>query len=185
MSSTKSLERKQLALEIASDGIEMAPCSFCRNARVKKGESRPKCIIGPRSGKCSECVRKGVKCDVTVSRPEWERLRDARDALRRDIEKIEEEEVELLQKLAARRAKKIQLRKRLRLSEHRTESAVAQELEDLEAAEAIEEEFLPAEDFLEPGGFEVPDPLFPFSDIVEMPPTDWDHLLSSVQPVGG
>jgi len=186
MSSSKSLERKQFALEIANEGIEMAPCTSCRNARPRKGDPKPKCILGPRSGRCSECVRKGyTDCDVTVSRPEWEKLRDARDSLRKDIEKIEEEEVELLQKLAARRAKKIQLRKRLRLSERRTENAVAQELEDLEAAEAVESEFLPPEDPAEPAGFEISEPPFPFFDIVEMPPTDWDQILAGVGPVGG
>lgn len=164
----------------------MAPCSSCRNARPKKGEPKPKCIVGPRSGKCSECVRKGYPdCDVTVSRPEWERLRDARDSLRRDIEKIEEEEVELLQKLASRRAKKIRLRKQLRLSERRTEEAVAQELEDLEAAEAIEDQFLPPEDPVDTSGVEVLESPFLFHDILEMPPSDWDQLLAGVQPVGG
>lgn len=71
MSSSKLLERKQLALEIASDGIEIAPYTSYRNARVKRGEPKPKCILGPRSGKCSEYIRKGLSsCDVIVSRPE-------------------------------------------------------------------------------------------------------------------
>ena len=78
----------------------------------------------------------------------------------------------MLQKLAARRAKKIQLRKRLRLSERRTENAVAQELEDLEAVEAVESEFLPPEDPAELAGFEISEPPFPFFDIIEMPLTD-------------
>ncbi|KAM0713356.1 hypothetical protein Q7P35_000808 [Cladosporium inversicolor] len=131
----------------------MAPCSSCRNARVKKGEARPKCIVSPRSRKCSECVRKGYPdCDVTVSRPEWERLRDTRDALRQSIEKIKEEEVELLQKLAARRAKKIRLH--------------------LETAEAVEEQFLPLDESVDHRGFEVPEQPFPFFDVIEMLPSD-------------
>lgn len=40
----------------------------------------------------------------------------------------------------------------LRLAENRTESAVVKELEDLEATEAVEEEYLPLE---ESGGIEL------------------------------
>ncbi|KAM0701568.1 hypothetical protein Q7P35_010476 [Cladosporium inversicolor] len=107
----------------------MAPCSACRNAKVKKDEERPKCIVGPQSMKCSKCMK----------------LCDARDALRRDIEKVEEEEIEIMQKqskllqeLTARRMKKVRLRKQLRLSESRANAAVAKELEELEAEDALE-----------------------------------------------
>lgn len=187
MSSSKSLSRKHLSSEIQFNGIEMAPCTKCCNARVKSGEDRPKCIVGPQSVKCYECVRKGYPdCDVTLSAPQWTKLRDARDALRRGIEKIEEEEVELLQKLTARRMKKIRLRKQLRLSEHRTDTAtVAQELEDLEAAEAIEKTFLPPGESL---GVEVPDNPFDFHGILEMPPASWDeiwHPSAADASVGG
>jgi hypothetical protein len=174
MSSSKSLSRKHLSLEIQHNGIEMAPCTKCQHAKVKPGETRPKCIVGPQSGKCSECVRKGYsQCDVTLSAPQWTKLRDARDALRRDIEKIEEEEIELLQKLTARRMKKVRLRKQLRLSENRTDTAVAQELEDLENAEAIERAFLPQD---EEFGIEIPDQSFAFSSILEMPTECWEEL---------
>lgn len=174
MSSSKSLSRKHLSLEIQQNGIEMAPCTKCQHAKVKPGETRPKCIVGPQSGKCSECVRKGYpNCDVTLSAPQWTKLRDARDALRRDIEKIEEEEIELLQKLTARRMKKVRLRKQLRLSENRTDTAVAQELEDLENAEAIERAFLPQD---EEFGIEIPDQPFAFGGILEMPTESWEEL---------
>jgi hypothetical protein len=144
MSSSKSLSRKHLASEISRHGTEMAPCTKCRNAKTKPGEEKPKCIVGPQSEKCSECVRKGSPhCDVTLSTPQWVRLRDARDALQRDIEKVEEEEVHLLQELTARRMKKIRLRKQLRLSENRTNAAAAKELEELDALDAAERSFLP------------------------------------------
>ena len=91
---------------------------------------------------------------------------------RKGIEKIEEEEVELLQKLAACQAKKIQLRKRLRLSERRIEEAVAQELDDIEAVEAVKAEFLPPDDVVEPEGLEMTENPYPFFDVIEMPPTD-------------
>jgi len=181
MSSSKSLSRKHLASEISKHGTEMAPCTKCRNAKVKAGEERPKCIVGPQSEKCSECVRKGSPhCDVTLSTPQWKRLCDARDALRRDIEKIEEEEIDILQKqskllqdLTARRMKKIRLRKQLRLSETRANSAVAQELDDLEAEDALEQALLPSQDDF---GVEAVEPPFAFHSVLEMPPTVWDEL---------
>ncbi|KAK6388365.1 hypothetical protein LTR95_019734, partial [Oleoguttula sp. CCFEE 5521] len=119
-----------------------------------------------------------VECDVTLSRPEWERLRDTRDRLRRDIDKLEEEEVVLLQRLADRRAKKIRLRKQIRLSERRTDDAVAKELDELEAAEAVENEFLPEVEPIAEVGVEAVELPFGFHDILEMPPSAWDKFLS-------
>lgn len=181
MSSSKSLSRKQLASEIVKTGHEMAPCTSCRNAKPPKGEEKPKCVVGPQSMKCSECVRKGKPhCDVTLSNPQWMKLCDARDALRRDIEKVEEEEIEIMQKqskllqeLTARRMKKIRLRKQLRLSESRANSAVAKELEDLEAEDALEQALLPSE---EPFGVEAAEQPFAFHSILEMPPNSWDDM---------
>lgn len=174
MSSSSSLRRKNLAFDIQRDGTEMAPCTKCRNAKVKPGEEKPKCIVGPQSEKCSECVRKGSPhCDVTLSAPQWVRLRDARDALRRDIEKVEEEEIHLLQELTARRMKKIRLRKQLRLSEDRTNAAAAKELEELDALDAAERSFLPLE---EEFGIEIPEQPFQFHSLLEMPPTSWDDI---------
>jgi hypothetical protein len=174
MSSSSSLRRKTLASDIARNGTEMAPCTKCRNAKVKAGEEKPKCIVGPQSEKCSECVRKGLShCDVTLSAPQWARLRDARDALRRDIERIEEEEVHLLQELTARRMKKIRLRKQLRLSEDRTNAAASKELAELDALDAAERSFLPVEEEL---GIEIPEYPFEFHGILEMPPASWDDI---------
>ena len=99
MPSSSKLNRKKLCAEILITRIEIAPYSSYRNAKPKKGESKPKCIVGPRSGRCSECVRKGVpshQCDVTVTRPEWERLRDGREKLRVELDAAEEKEAELL-----------------------------------------------------------------------------------------
>ena len=71
MSLSSKLRKERLSLQIARDGIEMAPCTACRKARVPASEDRPKCIVSSRSGQCSECARKGYKnCDVTVSRLE-------------------------------------------------------------------------------------------------------------------
>ena len=150
----------------------MAPCTDCRNAKPRKGERKPPCIVGVRSGRCSECVRKGYqKCDVTVSRPEWERLRDSRDQVRMDLEKAEEREAELMQQLLTHRARIIRLRKQLRQAERRTERAVAEELEDIEEAERVEASVLSGP---EPGVLAEERPFF--HDIIEMPTEHWASL---------
>lgn len=169
---SSSSKRKALSLETELNGIEMAPCTQCRNSKSRKGESKKRCIVGSRSGRCSECIRKGyVTCDVTVSRAEWERLRDGRDQLRLDLERAEEKEAELLQQLLEHRARTIRLRKQLRQAERRTDAAVAREVEDIEEAERVEEAFLD----LGESGVEVEERPF-FHDILEMAPTDWASI---------
>jgi len=79
---------------------------------------------------------------VTVSRPEWERLRDGREKLRAELEAAEEREAEMMHKLFKHRSKTLRLRNQLRQAEKRTDYAVAKELEELEGAEAVENEFL-------------------------------------------
>lgn len=173
MSSRKTLSRQALAIEIARTGKEMAPCHHCRNAKVSPGDPPPKCILGLRSGKCSECVRKGyTDCDVTLSAPEWTRFRDTRDKLQKELEEMEEKEVELLleesrvrERLIKHKAKKIRLRKQLRLASGRAESSVAKELEELEGEESKEDvpvvETVPSEKAFDPW---------------QMTPLEWEQL---------
>lgn len=169
---SSSLKRKALSLETESNGIEMAPCTQCRNSKPKRGEPKKRCIAGARSGRCSECIRKGyTSCDVTVSRAEWEKMRDGRELLRRDLERAEEKEAELLQQLLDHRARTIRLRKQLRQAENRTDKAVAQELDDVEEAERVESAFLGLE---EPGVLVEERPFF--HDVLEMVPGDWASI---------
>lgn len=107
--------------------------------------------------------------------------------MRKEIEDADEDEIkllmeqqEILRKLSAHKAKKIRLKKQLRLAENRTESAVAKELEDLEAAEAVEEEFLPEET----GGIELSEDAGP-SDIWNLTPSDWVGLCDPNFPLEG
>ena len=65
------------------------------------------------------------------------------------------EQQDLLRKLSQHKAKKIRLRKQLRLVENCTETTVAYELDKLEAAEAVKDDFLPS---LELSGLEVSGP---------------------------
>ena len=56
--SRKYQERLSLALLIDSLGIDMPPCSYCeKNSR--------RCVVSEgHSARCSECARRGQKCDV-------------------------------------------------------------------------------------------------------------------------
>ena len=119
---------------------------------------------------------------MTVSRAEWERVRDGRDRLRKDLERVEEREVELMRQLFEHRARTLRLRKQLRLAERRTDEAVASELDSLEVleeAERVEAERVEAERV---GASNLPEEEEPtvvveehsfFNDMLEMGPRDW------------
>lgn len=78
-----------------------------------------------------------------------------------------------MQELTARRMKKIRLRKQLRLSEARTNTAMSKELEELDALDAAEQAFLPQD---QEQGVEVSEYPFPFHSVLEMPISSWDEL---------
>lgn len=160
----------------------MAPCSSCRKAKVKPGEERPKCVVGLRSRRCSECVRKGyTQCDVTLSRPEWERVRDVRDRLRLELQRHEEQEMELMQRIFDHRRRTLRLRKELRQAESRTETAAEKELEALEEADRVEADaFGPVAEA--PEGVEVASRDF-VHGILEMSPIDWS-VIDGDNPFG-
>ena len=114
---------------------------------------------------------------MTVSRAEWERVRDGRDGLRKDLERVEEREVELMRQLFEHRARTLRLRKQLRLAERRTDEAVASELDSLEVleeAERVEAERVGASNLPEE---EEPTVVVEehsfFNDMLEMGPRDW------------
>jgi hypothetical protein len=173
MSSSAKRYRDNLSKETKESGIEMAPCTKCRNARVKPGQTRPKCIVGPKSGRCSECIRKGrTDCDVTVSRPEWEAIRDSRNALRLQLEESEEKEIELMHQLAVHRSRTLRLRKQLRQAENRTDTAVAAELDALDEVEGLEAMM---ESSGSPLGVEVAEQPS-FHGILDMPVSQWEAI---------
>lgn len=126
-------------------------------------------------------MRKGYSdCDVTLSAPEWTKFRDVRDGLQRDLERAEEKEVELLhqqaelaQRIIRQKAKKIRLRKQLRLASGKADDAVAKELEDLEAAEEEEVE--------ESAGVETASSYKEF-DPWQMSVQDWNQLCDPSFP---
>lgn len=157
--------RKTLSNETSLSGIEMPPCSGCRNAKAKIGRPRPRCIVGTRSGRCSECIRKGRRCDATSNRPEWERLRDVRESLQKDLERAEEWETELLQRFESQRAKVINLRKQVRQQAASTDLAVEAELDDVERADNVWSELLKISEEQEQI---VAEQAFPFHELLDV-----------------
>jgi hypothetical protein len=68
-----------LANKIEKEGVKMSPCTNC----VKKGRQ---CIVSNESRRCSECTRRGIKCDVFSPSPgEWELLRKEEERLEREM----------------------------------------------------------------------------------------------------
>ncbi|KFX93185.1 hypothetical protein O988_06947 [Pseudogymnoascus sp. VKM F-3808] len=79
----KTAERKVLARRTEIEVVEMLPCTHCQTHGRK-------CVVSPDEGKsrCSECVWRGIKCDVEgIPVRDWaalereeERIRSARQA---------------------------------------------------------------------------------------------------------
>jgi hypothetical protein len=69
-SKSSTIRRKNLVLDIKQNGTEMAPCNGCRIAKVSAGEARLKCVVSPRSSKCSECIKHNrTSYDASLSFP--------------------------------------------------------------------------------------------------------------------
>jgi hypothetical protein len=85
-------------------------CSLCdKYSRVYK--------VHIRSGKCSECLRRGQRCDVKVTQSEFKRLAKEKDKLRRRIQEARDEQEaairvyeKALEDLKVARARKERLR---------------------------------------------------------------------------
>ena len=164
--------RKALSRETLASGIEMAPCSGCRNAKISS-RSKVRCVVGPRSGRCSECIRKGRKCDVLLERAEWERLRDSRDSLQRRLQQAEEREEELQQQWAKQRAQVITLREQVRRTSARTDEEVADKIDQMEEIDRVVEEMMTGE--LEQRGL-VENQALPFQwDLADICAGGWGH----------
>nr|UVB78673.1 env [Cercospora beticola metavirus 1] len=133
--------RLALARDFAATGIEMVPCSARRNARPKAGEPGPRCIVGPRSGRCSEYVWKDYsKCDAKMSKPEWARLREIRDRIEGELGEVVGKEIALLHELAKHRSKKLRLQKQLKFAQGRQTEEMAKEIDALDEVDELERE---------------------------------------------
>merc|ERR1712224_756283 len=72
--------RISLAYSIEQHGtIMVKPCNYCSSHKKV-------CKVHIRSGRCGECVRRGRRCNLQVTRSEWTRLRAQRDRLTKELE---------------------------------------------------------------------------------------------------
>jgi len=73
MSQSKNVEnsterRKRLCLAIENQQNEcVRPCKNCERRHLR-------CLLGSKSGKCSECIRSGIRCDIFLSDTDVSRL---------------------------------------------------------------------------------------------------------------
>jgi hypothetical protein len=78
----KRKESEALASRIERTGFEMFPCSGCEKRNLK-------CVVSDKenSGRCSECVLRGAKCDAEgIPVGEWRALELETDRLERESE---------------------------------------------------------------------------------------------------
>jgi hypothetical protein len=138
-----------------------------------------------------------MDCDVTLSAPEWTRLRNIRERIRRESEKEDENEMTLLHeqseldrkqraeredlfsRLLRVKAKRIRLKKQLRLASGRVDAAVAAEIEALETEDVEEEATAPPSPLpLVESSVEMSSG----SSLWEMPPLDWSAISDASFP---
>ena len=113
-------------------------CSTCvKHKRV--------CKVGVRSGRCSECQRRGQSCDVRVTQSEFHRLLGEKEKLRKQIKESQEAQdaamriqEKALEDLRVARAREERLRKQMDLLDSRAETAVAVEERNIEELERNE-----------------------------------------------
>jgi hypothetical protein len=132
--------REVLQAAIEADGIDMpTPCARCKHLSLS-------CRIDLRSGRCSGCTRLGKKCDLLVTKVEFERLRKQKlrlkDRLKQAIK--EQEDAASVARDAAEKAQTLQSKVKrlflqLQLAEDREGEAFDRELSSIEEAERVEE----------------------------------------------
>lgn len=126
--------RHRLARIIRENGIEMpSPCKKCINARTKE-----KCVVDLSSGRCAPCVAKGRKCDLVVTRLEFDKLRKSKEKLRRQIEESRKERASLWSKILEVEARNMRLEKQLEKAEVQESDAVEREMASIEELEQEE-----------------------------------------------
>jgi len=140
-SDNSTIRRHKLAAFIDEFGnIMVKSCSTCqRHKRV--------CKVHLRSGKCSECLHHGQRCDVRVTQSEWDRLKADKARLRKEIkEAYEAQEAAHAAQEKAREdlwaafAKEMRLQQQMDLLDKRAEEAIA--VEEANIVELEQEELL-------------------------------------------
>jgi hypothetical protein len=125
----KTAERKALAKRIEIEGVEMSPCTHCE----KHGR---KCIVSPDDDKsrCSECVWRGIKCDVEgIPVRDWA-------ALEREEERIRSARQAAVELMAITSARLARLEKQQEFLRKRGRDMLRRGLQTLDELDTVEEE---------------------------------------------
>jgi hypothetical protein len=108
------------------------------------------CRVHVRSGKCSECLKRGQRCDVRVTQSEFQRLAEEKKKLQGEIKKAQEAQSEAMraqekafEELRVARAREERLRRQMDLIDSRADEAIAVESRELAEQELEESELLP------------------------------------------
>ena len=125
--SRKYKERLELALLIEIQGDIMPSCTYCET------NSRICVVLKENSSRCSECVRRGAKCDV--SGPSAADLR----SLIREQERLDEEEEKAASLMAVTAARLARLRKQRKFLQARGSELIRRGLKTMDELEEAEE----------------------------------------------
>jgi hypothetical protein len=170
-------ERGALASRIDRTGFEMFPCSGCDKRNVK-------CVVSDKenSGRCSECVLRGVKCDVEgIPVGEWRALEMEEDRLEKESEaasRLLAENLRLAQENSARLAR---LEKQKKFLKSKGKDMLRRGLKTLDELEEAEEKERQAEERSRAAAAAIPtsavqtqsDP-FAGLEVPLLPPEVWD-----------
>jgi hypothetical protein len=136
----KSTARRHSLLEF-TEAFGTAMVTKCSTCVAKKRV----CKVSVRSGRCSECQRRGQACDVRVTQSEFHRLLGEKEKLRKQIKESQEAQdaavriqEKALEDLRVARAREERLRKQMDLLDSRAETAVAVEQKNIEELEREE-----------------------------------------------
>jgi len=151
-----------------------SPCSRCSSRSLS-------CLIDLSSGRCSECIRSGRKCDLVVSETDWANLRKLKKSVQEQLDEVELRASQLHLELAAIAAqmstlssRRLRLRKEAGLLSEKEKEMFARELASIEEVERLEAAAA------ESSKASVSDPSLPAEFLVDGLPTDFDFscLLS-------
>ncbi|KAK6006489.1 hypothetical protein QM012_006899 [Aureobasidium pullulans] len=169
LSQSQTIRRRRLAKHIDRNGeIMPTPYASCRT-------SNRTCRVDLRSGRYSECVRRARKCDLVVTKAEFDRLSKMRKKAEKELEAAEEEEDRITEKLRVQQARIRRLRKQLRQAETREGEAVERELASIKEAEQLERDIMSG---LNMFPADLPEcSTFAFDDRLAISPGQWADLV--------
>ena len=130
---SSSIRKQELVDFIELFGAAMVkPCSYC-------AENLKACKVHPRSGKCSECSRRGRRCNVQISQSEFARLRTERSRLDLELEACRVNQRRLRKELRVSLSKELRLLNQWDALKQKASDAIAVEsanIYELEQQEA-------------------------------------------------